>query len=206
MRAKNARCDRCSDFFRGSLSFLLRMRDACFRASGAPVGPVTLDVGPRERGVAVFPTPHEANVVALLAAGVVKPTSGCVLIDQYDPRVQPAHCKRAAAFVPHDALPLRDLEFERYVTYRAALWNVDVHKAIAHAKLLIERLEGVHEAFAIPIVGALIGNPKLLVLDRPQPVYAQRIVAAVGPRAIFSTHLSQGAAAEFVRATAEAYA
>lgn len=183
------------------LSFLLRMREACFRTNGAAVGPVTLNVAPGERAVAVFTSPREANIVALLAAGIVKATSGCVLVDQYDPHVQPAHCKRAAAFVPHDALPLAGLEFERYVTYRAALWNVDPMRALAHAKLLMERLEGVHEAFAVPIVGALVGNPKLLVLDRPQPAYAQPIVAVAGPRAIVSTHVSRAAAAEFASAT-----
>ena len=36
------------------------------------------------------------------------------------------------------------------------------------------RLAGVHEAFGYPLIGALIGEPKLLVLDRPQIVYARR--------------------------------
>ena len=51
--------------------------------------------------------------------------SGCVLIDEYDPRVQSVHCKRIARFVPHDPLPLDEPGFERYIGYRAALWNID---------------------------------------------------------------------------------
>lgn len=188
----------------GLLSFLLRMREACFAASGLTVGPVTLDVDPGERATRVCSSVREAHVVALMAAGIVKAGSGCVLIDQFDPRVQPAHCKRVAAFVPHDPLPLAAAEFDRYIVYRAALWNVDPPRALAHAKLLMERLDGVHEAFAVPLAGALVCNPKIVVLDRPQPVYAARIVAAAGPRAIFSTHLHSQEAAAFVNAAAAA--
>ena len=63
-------------------------------------------------------------------------------------------------------------------------------RAIAHAKLVLERLEGVHEAFAYPLAAALVGAPKLLVLDRPQAAYAPQIVAAAGLRAVFSTHVN----------------
>lgn len=169
---------------------LLRMRAASFDADGADVGPITLDVHPAERAVRTFSDGRQAKIAALLAAGIVKASSGRVLIDQYDPRVQPAHCKRIAAFVPHDPLPFTDrTEFDRYVAFRAALWNVDPMRAIAHAKLVLERLDGVHEAFAYPLAAALVGAPKLLVLDRPQAAYAPQIIAAAGPRAVFSTHV-----------------
>ena len=36
----------------------------------------------------------------MLAAGIVKASSGCVLIGDYDPRVQSVACKRIAGFVP----------------------------------------------------------------------------------------------------------
>jgi hypothetical protein len=176
---------------------LLRMRDARFLARGAPVGPVSLDVAQGERVARVFEEARDASIVAMLAAGIVKVNAGSVLIDEYDPRVQPVHCKRVVAFVPHDPLPLDVPGFESYIGYRAALWGIDAAGAWAHAKLLLERLEGVHEAFAYPLAGALIAAPKLLVLDRPQPAYAERILAAAGPRAIFSTHLSDAAAQRF---------
>jgi ABC-type Na+ transport system ATPase subunit NatA len=174
------------------------MREASFDASGAAVGPITLDVHSGEGVARVFGGSREATIAAMLAAGIVKATGGSVLIDQYDPRVQSAHCKRIAAFVPHAPLPLPDeAEFERYIAYRAALWDVDSMRAIAQAKLLLERLDGVHEAFAYPLAGALVAAPQLVVLDRPQPAYARQIVAAIGPRAIVSTHLSAAAAEAF---------
>lgn len=181
------------------------MREACFAASGAPVGPVTLDVRPGERVARVYADAREATIAAMLAAGIVKAGSGSVLIDQYDPRVQSAHCKRIAAFVPHAALPLPDeAEFERYIAYRAALWDVDPMRAVARAKLLMERLEGVHEAFAYPLAGALVSGPKLLVLDRPQAAYARQIIAAIRPLAVFSTHLNAAAAQAFSAVAAAA--
>jgi hypothetical protein len=176
---------------------VLRMRDARFVASGTPIGPVTLDVCAGSHVARAVPTPREAAITALLAAGIVKAGTGIVLLDQYDPRVQPAHCKRVVGFVPHAPLSIGEAEFEWYVKYRAALWNLDPARAVAHAKLTLERLDGVHEAFAFPIAAALISSPKLLVLDRPQAEHAQRIVAAAGPSAIFSTHLSSAAANAF---------
>ncbi|MBV8531909.1 MAG: hypothetical protein JO104_11360 [Candidatus Eremiobacteraeota bacterium] len=176
---------------------LLRMRDATFATSTDSVGPVTLKLAPGERAAYEFASAREAAIVALLAAGIVKVSSGCVLIGDYDPRVQSVHCKRIAALVPHEPFALDESEFRRYLAYRAALWNVEPARAIAHAELLRKRCAGMHEAFAFPLIGALIGLPKLVVLDRPQPVYARQILAAVGNRALFSTHTDAAAARAF---------
>ena len=176
---------------------VLRMREASFIASGSPIGPISVDVCAGALVARIAASAREASITALLAAGIVKAGSGIVLIEEYDPRVQPAHCKRAVGFVPHAPLSISEAEFEWYVKYRAALWNVDPVRALSHAKLTLERLEGVHEAFAYPIAAALISSPKLLVLDRPQAEYAERIVAAAGPRAIFSTHCGVAAANAF---------
>jgi hypothetical protein len=173
------------------------MRQARFVARGNPIGPISLDVCAGARVALLVASAREASMTALLAAGIVKAGAGIVLIEEYDPRVQPAHCKRVVGFVPHAPLAIGEAEFEWYVKYRAALWNVDPVRALSHAKLTLERLEGVHEAFAYPIAAALVSSPKLLVLDRPQAEYAQRIVAAAGPRAIFSTHVSVAAANAF---------
>jgi hypothetical protein len=176
---------------------LLRMREALFSSPGATVGPVTIDLRDGERVSLTCASAREATVVALLACGIVKVSSGCVLIDDYDPRVQSVHCKRVAALVPHEPFPLDEGEFARYVAYRAALWNIEPQRARNHAGLLRERLAGMHEALAYPLIGALLGMPKLLVLDRPQPAYAPKILAAAGGCAIFSTHADAAAARAF---------
>ena len=174
------------------------MRDACYAPHGETVvAPVTFDVAPGARVARICGDAEEARALAMMGAALMKPTSGIVLIGEYDPRVQPVHCKRIAAFVPHDPLPFGEMSAEHFIDYRAALWDIDQERARAHAQLLLERLLGLHEAFAYPIVAALLGIPSLLVLDRPQPLFAKQILAAAGPCAVFSTHLDASAAQEF---------
>jgi ABC-2 type transport system ATP-binding protein len=176
---------------------LLRMKDASFTSAALRAGPVTLDVATGERAALTLSTPREATVVALMAAGVAKASAGTVLIGDYDPRVQSVHCKRIAAFVPHEPLQLDDGDFLRYIGYRAALWNVDAGTARERALALRERLDDMHEAFAYPLIGALIASPQIVVLDRPQAVYARSILDVVEGRALFSTHAQQSDAQAF---------
>jgi ABC-type taurine transport system ATPase subunit len=179
------------------------MRDATFGEGGDAIGPHSIDVHSGERVSLVCASTRDAAVTAKLAAGLVKASAGSVSIGEFDPRVQPVHCKRIAAYVPYAAMPL-PMDFEAYIAYRAALWDVDRSRAIAHAKLVLERLEDVHEAFAFPLAGALITPATLVVLERPQPVYAAQILAAVGSRALFSTHVESAAAELFSKAAASA--
>lgn len=168
---------------------LLRMREAGFTNARVSVGPMTLDLEPGERKALLCANAHEATVVALMAAGIAKASAGSVLIGDFDPRIQSVHCKRIAGFVPHAPLALDDAEFPRYVAYRAALWNVAPDAAAARARDLLAQLDGMHEALAYPLIGALIAAPQLVVMDRPPPVYAQHIVRVAGNAALLTTHV-----------------
>jgi hypothetical protein len=170
------------------------MRNATFSGRGVAVGPVTLDVWPGESFSLVFTSSAEASIVALMASAIVKASSGTVLIGDYDPRVQSVHCKRIATLVPHEPLAIDENDFFAYISYRAALWGIEPAIGRKRAALLRERLAGVHEAFAFPVIGALIGMPQLLVLDRPQSAYAAAILEAAEGRAILSTHAGAVAA------------
>ncbi|MGA8574109.1 MAG: hypothetical protein WB609_00275 [Candidatus Cybelea sp.] len=176
---------------------LLRMREATFSRGARCAGPVTLDLERGERAALQYACAQEAAIVALLATGIVKASSGCVLIGDYDPRVQSVACKRIAALVPHEPFAIDESEFERYVEYRAALWNLEPQRARTYAALLRKRLAGMHEALAYPLIGALIGMPQLVVLDRPEPAYARQILAAAGERALLSVHTDAAAARAF---------
>lgn len=176
---------------------LLRMREATFTGAGVSVGPVTLDLERGQRAALTCASAIDAEIVALMATGLVKASTGCVLIGDYDPRVQSVACKRIAALVPHEPFSLDEDEFARYVTYRAALWSVEPARARMQVRLLQKRLAGMHEAFAYPLIAALIGMPKLIVLDRPQPAYATAVLDAIGSCALLSTHADAAAACAF---------
>lgn len=179
---------------------LLEMRDAAFARQDVQIVPattITLDEGERLAYACV--TDRCAAVLALMAAGLVKCTSGSVFVGAFDPRIQPVQVKRIAGFVPHEAVPHDFPSFTHYIEYRAALWGLPRAQSVVRARALLEKLDGVHEAFAYPLVGALIGDPRLLVLDRPQAAYAPQLLDAAGDCAIFSTHASARDAERFTR-------
>ena len=186
---------------------VLRVRDATYTSHGrAIVPPTSFDVYASERVARVCAHTDEARALAMMCAALAPTASGTLLIGDYDPRVQPVHCKRIAGYVAHDPLPLSRDELLRFVDYRAALWEIDPARAHANVHLLLERLEGLHEAFAYPIAVALLPFPQLLVLDRPHPAFAAHVLAAAGACAVLSTHLDEASARTYAPALAGAHA
>lgn len=184
---------------------LLRLRDASYVSDGrVVVAPTSVDLIPGACVALHRSNPREAQILAMLAAGVARATHGSVLIGAYDPRVQPVHCKRIVGFVPHDPLPLGRWTFSRYVEYRAALWDLDAASVRLKATAILETLHGLHEAFAYPIAVALAASPELLVFDRPPVAYSAVIAAAAHDTATFSTHVSETAARAYCAADAQA--
>jgi ABC-type Na+ transport system ATPase subunit NatA len=168
---------------------LLDMREATFvRGARTLVSPVTLTLGEGERLAYTCADETQAQIVALMAAGLVKPSSGSVFIAAFDPRIQPVQVKRIVGYVPHEAVPHDFPSFARYIEFRATLWGLPRAQSVVRARALLARLDGVHEAFAYPLAGALLAQPRMLVLDRPQAAYARQILDAAGSCAIFSTH------------------
>lgn len=168
---------------------LLETRDATFVHAGRVyVAPLTLTLDEGERLAYACADETAASIVALMAAGLVMPSGGRVFVAAFDPRIQPVQVKRIVGYVPHEAVPHDFPSFTRYIEFRAALWGMPRAQTVVRARALLARLDGVHEAFAYPLVGALLGQPRLLVLDRPQAAYAAQIFAAAGQCAIFSTH------------------
>jgi ABC-type multidrug transport system ATPase subunit len=165
------------------------MLDASFTRRGETlVEPTTLRVAPGERVERTCAEGKTAEALAMMAAALLMPTAGTVLVGEYDPRVQPVHCKRIAAFVPHDPLPLSHIGPDRFIAYRAALWGIEIDRARTRARALLERLGGMHEAFAYPIVAAILPSPQVLVLDRPQRSDVDLIARVAEPAAVFAVY------------------
>jgi ABC-type taurine transport system ATPase subunit len=177
---------------------LLEMRGAAYARAGRTIVPATtLTLGESERIAHACGDGESAAIIALLAAGLVKPSSGRVFVAAFDPRIQPVQVKRIVGYVPHEALQHDFPSFTRYIEFRATLWGLPRAQSVVRARALLARLDGVHEAFAYPLVGALLSAPRLLVLDRPQAAFAQQILDVAGDCAIFSTHVSERDAQRF---------
>jgi hypothetical protein len=163
----------------------LRMRDAAYVRRGETiVAPVNLALLPSERRVLRCASAREAYASAMMACALLRASAGTVTVGAYDARVQPAHCKRLAGYVAHDPLPLSQIDADRYLAYRAALWNLDPAQARERAAAVFRQLHGIHEAFAYPFVAALLPEPQVLVLDRPQPEWLPQMLAATGECAV----------------------
>lgn len=174
------------------------MRVASYARGGRTIVPeTTIRLGENERIAHACGNSEAASIIALLAAGLVKPSSGRVFIAAFDPRIQPVQVKRIVGYVPHEALPHDFPSFTRYIEFRAKLWGLPRAQSVVRAHALLARLDGVHEAFAYPLAGALLSQPRLLVLDRPQAAYAQQILEVANECAIFSTHVSERDAQRF---------
>jgi ABC-2 type transport system ATP-binding protein len=181
---------------------LLELRDAAFEQRGIVLAETaTILLGEGERLAYACKTDREASIIAMMAAGLIRPTRGRVYVAAFDPRIQPVQVKRIVGYVPHEAVPHHFPSLTQYVEYRAALWGLPRAQSIVRARALLERLDGVHEAFAFPLIGALLAQPRLLVLDRPQAVYAAHIAAAAETCGIFSTHSSDRDAERFIERT-----
>lgn len=181
---------------------LLEMRDARYARGAESIGPQNVQLEEGGRLAYACEGPRAAGIVAMLAAGLLRVSNGSVFVGAFDPRIQPVHVKRLTGYVPYEALPYGFSSFDRYIEYRAALRGLAAAESVVRGRRILERLEGVHESLAFPLAGAMIAQPSLLVLDRPQAVYAQQIVDAAGTCAIFSTHASQSDADRFAAACA----
>lgn len=167
---------------------------------GGPVPPVSLRLEEAARLCYACLDGETAGMLAMLACALRAPTSGAVYVGGFDTRMQPVYVKRIAAFVPHDALAPGFASFDAYIEYRAALHGIERGTALKRAAPIASALRGVHEAFAYPLAGALIAQPRLLVLDRPGRAYAPQISALTQQCAVFSTHSSEEEASAFMRA------
>ncbi len=138
-----------------------------------------------------------ATVLARMAAGIVKASMGALYICGFDPRLQPVQAKRLAGFVPPFLTASGFPTLDRYIEYRAALWGLPPAQSIVRARHLRARIRDVEDAYAFPLIGALLANPPLLVLDRPQAAHAAGIVAVANSCAILSTHSGAAQADRF---------
>ena len=114
-----------------------------------------------------------------MAAGLLKPDSGSISVFGIDVLADPIAAKRLIAWLPDEPMLYDKLTPLEYLEFVAGLWNVEPRKAEARAEELLRWLElwdsrdqrcesfsrGMKQKAAL--AGALIHDPRLLILDEP---------------------------------------
>ncbi|MEZ5836153.1 MAG: ABC transporter ATP-binding protein [Geminicoccaceae bacterium] len=138
-----------------------------------------LDVSPGEFYALLGPNGAGKTTTLRMVAGLLPPDAGSVRIFGIDALADPVAAKRITAWVPDEPMIYDRLTPLEYLELVAGLWKLDAAVAERSARDLIETLElreQAHErceSFSkgmrqkVALAGALIHDPRLIILDEP---------------------------------------
>jgi len=143
------------------------------------VDALDLDVRAGELYALLGPNGAGKTTTLRMVAGLVRPTSGAIGIFGVDALAEPRAAKAMLAWLPDEPSLYDKLTAWEYLEFVAGLWGVAAGAAHARAEELLkfldlwdnrnERTEGFSRGMKqkTALAGALIHDPKLLMLDEP---------------------------------------
>ncbi len=150
------------------------------KSFGRPaVDGLDLEVAPGEFYALLGPNGAGKTTTLRMIAGLLQADSGEVRVFGIDARKNPIEAKRIVAWLPDEPMLYDKLDPLEYLEFVAGLWSVEAGAAKRSAERLLEDL-GLWphrrercEAFSrgmrqkLALAGALIHEPRLLMLDEP---------------------------------------
>ena len=175
------------------------------------VDDLSLTIAPGQIYALLGPNGAGKTTTLRMVSGLLQPDSGAISVCGIDVLANPVEAKRVTAGVPDEPLVYDKLSPREYLTFVAGLWQIDAAEAGRRAADLIEWLglaahadarcqgfsKGMRQKAAL--AGALIHDPKLIILDEPltgldagsarqvKSVLAERV--ASGVTVIMTTHI-----------------
>lgn len=143
------------------------------------VASLDLDVRAGELYALLGPNGAGKTTTLRMVAGLLQPDAGEIRIFGVDARADPKGAKRITAWLPDEPMLYDKLSAWEYLEFVAGLWGVPTKIAKARAQELLElldlwqhkdeRCEGFSRGMKqkAALAGALIHEPKLLMLDEP---------------------------------------
>jgi ABC-2 type transport system ATP-binding protein len=119
------------------------------------------------------------TTILRMVAGLLRPDAGTIRIFGVDALADPVAAKQVVAWVSDEPMIYDKLTPFEYLEFVAGLWGVDATTAQARARDLVgwlgladhahERCEGFSKGMRqkVALAGALVHDPKLIVLDEP---------------------------------------
>ncbi len=157
----------------------LAVRDLCKRFARPAVERLRLTLPPGELYALLGPNGAGKTTTLRMIVGLLAPDAGSIEVFGVDALADPIGAKRLIAWLPDEPMLYDKLTPLEYLEFVAGLWGVEGTTAAAHAEELLRWLEiweqrdqrceefsrGMKQKAAL--AGALIHDPKLLILDEP---------------------------------------
>lgn len=135
----------------------------------------------KENEIVGFLGPNGAGKTTTMnmITGYIEPTEGQIYINGYDIQKQPKQAKKQIGYMSENSALYPDFTVKEFITYLADLKrvdkkekNIEIDKVINQTGLssvenkLISNLSRGYKQ-RVSLAGALVGNPKVLILDEP---------------------------------------
>ena len=114
-----------------------------------------------------------------MITGFIEPTEGTIVIDGFDIEKKPRKAKKEIGYMPEGVPIYTDMTVKEFVTYMAEIKKVDRKTRKEKIEKIIEEtgLKDVEKKLTrnlsrgykqrVSMAGALVGEPKILILDEP---------------------------------------